>query len=421
MSMVTGKILIVDDFRTNITYLKCLLENEGHEIHSSQQADIAMEIIKQVEFDLVLLDIEMPKTDGFNVCEFIRKSVLNSKTPVIFLTSKNDKQSVLHGFDIGAQDYITRPFHDKELLARVNTHIELKIHRAMLEAMNKDLEKLVAMRTRRLRTALQRLHISYQQLDHAKNELESLDHAKENFLRMINHEIRTPLNGILGFHKLLKETNPDGKFAEYLNMMNESVRRLEKFSLQALLITQLKTGKYFIEKTDIDIDSQIKLSISELKASLDKKNLIVHCEIENAVLYEDLQLFHYALFNLIENAIRSSYAGGSIKITGRKQSDSAYYISIIDTGKGLPASVLKNANCLFSDDDFIDENPGLAIYATRLILEKMQGDLRVENNPPGGTAVQMIFSLLPGNQISGDTREFNINISNLSEKIHESC
>jgi two-component system sensor histidine kinase/response regulator len=419
--MITGKILIVDDFKTNIAYLKCLLEKEGHEIHSYQQADLAMEIITQTEFDLILLDIVMPQTDGFNVCKIIRKSALNSNTPVIFLTSKNDKQSVLHGFDIGAQDYITRPFHDRELLARVNTHIELKIHRAMLEAMNKDLEKLVAMRTRRLRNALQRLHISYQQLDHAKNELESLDHAKENFLRMINHEIRTPLNGILGFHELLKETNPDGKFAEYLNMMNESVKRLEKFSLQALLITQLKTGKYFIEKTNIDIDSQIKLSIRELKASLEKKNLIVQCEIQNAVLYSDLQLFHLAMFNLIENAIKSSFTGGSIKITGRKQVDSAYCISVIDAGKGLPASVLKNANSLFSDDDFIDENPGLAIYATRLILEKMKGDLQVENNLTGGTTVQMIFSFIPESQISGDTREFNIDLSNLQEKMHESC
>jgi two-component system, sensor histidine kinase and response regulator len=413
MSMVTGKILIVDDFKSNIVYIKYILENEGHAIYTCQQADLAVEMIKRAEFDLILLDIVMPKLDGFDVCEFIRKSALNSQTPVIFLTSKRDKQSVLHGFDIGAQDYIVRPFNDKELLARVNTHIELKKQRALLEKMNKDLEKLVSIRTKKLRNAFERLRISYKQLNNANKELELLDYAKENFLRMINHEIRTPLNGILGFHELLKKTNPDGKCAEYLDMMHESVRRLERFSLQALLITQLKTGKYVVEKKNIDIAAQIGLGISEHNASLEKKNLNVQCEIQEAELYGDLQLFHYAMYNLIENAIRSSFTGGIIKITSRKQSDSAYCISIVDTGKGLPASVLQNVDSLFSDNDFIDENPGLAIYTTRLILIKMHGDLLVENNKNGGSMVQMKFSLLPESGISGFDGESNLKVLSL--------
>jgi CheY-like chemotaxis protein len=74
MFMVKGKILIVDDFKSNIFYLKCLLEKEGYEIYTCEQAVLAMDVIKQDEFDLILLDIVMPKTNGFNVYEFIRKS-----------------------------------------------------------------------------------------------------------------------------------------------------------------------------------------------------------------------------------------------------------------------------------------------------------------------------------------------------------
>ncbi len=176
-----------------------------------------------------------------------------------------------------------------------------------------------------------------------------------------------------------------------------------------------------IEKSEIDINSQIGLSISELKTSLEDKELVVQCEVENAVLYHDLKLFHYAMCNMLENAIRLSYQSGIIKIAGIKQADIAYQISILCSGKGFSDSVLKNANKLFFDDDFIDENPGLVLYTIRLILKEMQGDLLLENNTTGGTKVQMIFNLMPENQISGDARESNINELKLSRKIHESC
>jgi two-component system, sensor histidine kinase and response regulator len=401
MSVVPGKILIVDDFKTNIVFLKQLLENEGHEVHSGQNAEQAMETIIKSEFDLILLDIVMPKTDGFKVCEMIRTSDLNSNTPVIFLTSKNDEQSVLHGFDIGAQDYIVRPFHEKELLARVNTHIELKIRRAALEKLNKDLENLVSIRTEKLRNALKRLHISYHELNHAKRELESLDNAKENFLRMINHEIRTPLNGILGFNELLKDICTDDTFAEYLNMMHESVKRLERFSMQALFITQLKTGKYDLEKTEIDIASQIENCVHELKTFVEEKNLAIHFDIEKALLNGDLQLFQYSLHTLLENAIKQSSHFGEIEIKGKKNEDQDYYLCISHTGKEFSESVLKNANSLFSDNDFIDENPGLAMYTIGLILNNLNGNLLINNNPDGGSTVQMIFSLNPSHSDSG--------------------
>lgn len=395
IAALVGKILIVDDFRTNIAYLNQLLKNEGHEVMPAVEVDMAIHLIGTHTFDIILLDVEMPVNNGFELCKKIRKSELNFDTPVIFITSKDDQQSILTGFDAGGQDYITRPFSERELLARVNTQLELKIRRSALVKLNDQLEKLVALRTRELRNLLEMLKASNHELGQAKKELESLDSAKEQFLRIINHEIRTPLNGILGFQLLLKDANLDEKYAEYLRMMNKSVKRLEKFSLQALLITQLRTGNFIGEQKAIWVDTVFQKAISESDDQLKGKKLRLQCKIGPATYITDGNLFRYLIDNLIEIGINYCNTGGLIEISGRLISCNRYVLTLCHTGQAFPESVLLNPQALFSEENFTDSCPHLLLYTVRLILNHLHGELVLRNNQ-GGPGALVEITMQPG-------------------------
>jgi len=122
----TPLILIVDDNPKNLQILGNFLQNEGYKVEFALDGKSALDWIGRTEFDLILLDIMMPGIDGFEVCRIVKKDPVKQKIPVIFLTAKVDTESIIKGFDLGAVDYVIKPFNQKELIARVKTQIEIK-------------------------------------------------------------------------------------------------------------------------------------------------------------------------------------------------------------------------------------------------------------------------------------------------------
>jgi len=124
--MAKPLILIVDDNPRNLQILGKYLQKEGFKVEFALDGTSALDWIKRAEFDLVLLDIMMPGMDGFKVCKIIKSDPVKQKIPVIFLTAKVDMESIINGFDLGAVDYVAKPFNQKELIARVKSQIEIK-------------------------------------------------------------------------------------------------------------------------------------------------------------------------------------------------------------------------------------------------------------------------------------------------------
>ncbi len=142
MGFEEKSILIVDDNPGNIQLVATYLKSEAqYRISFSQSGMDALEKISNFDFDLVLLDIMMPEMDGYETCKKIHDIPRSRETPVIFLTAKVDKDSIVRGFEAGAVDYIMKPFYGPELLARIKTHIELKTVRNRLEDINVHLNK----------------------------------------------------------------------------------------------------------------------------------------------------------------------------------------------------------------------------------------------------------------------------------------
>jgi len=150
-------ILIVDDVAENIQVAMSTLEEDGYSFSFATQGSEALKIIERgaKQLDLILLDIMMPGIDGFSVCEKVKKNPLTAAIPIIFLTAKTDIDAISKGFLLGAVDYITKPFHTEELIARVKTHTELYTAKKLLQQNNIDLSQKVKFEHKRLLTELE--------------------------------------------------------------------------------------------------------------------------------------------------------------------------------------------------------------------------------------------------------------------------
>jgi len=125
-----SRILIIDDAPANIQTLSTLLKERGHQINIATNGRQALEVLERIRPDLILLDIMMPEIDGFETCRRIKASTAWREIPIIFLTAKTDTADIVRGFELGAVDYVAKPFNAHELLARVNTHLTLDyLHR----------------------------------------------------------------------------------------------------------------------------------------------------------------------------------------------------------------------------------------------------------------------------------------------------
>jgi phosphoserine phosphatase RsbU/P len=135
------RILVVDDNLKNVQVLGGFLQNEGFDVEFALDGKSALSWVGKQKFDLVLLDIMMPEMDGYKVCSTIKQNPEHSDLPIIFITAKTDHESIIMGFETGAVDYITKPFIKSELLARVKTHIEIKLSRDRLAMYLNEIEE----------------------------------------------------------------------------------------------------------------------------------------------------------------------------------------------------------------------------------------------------------------------------------------
>lgn len=380
-----NSILIVDDTPKNIQVLGTILKNENFQVEFATNGKQALKWVGKKPFDLILLDVMMPIMSGFEVCEIIRDQEDFNDIPIIFLTARTDKESIISGFDVGAQDYITKPFDAKELLARVKTHLDLKKSKEKLKSVNIWLEDRVRERT-------QELQVSNELLEEANKELLELDNQKADFLRLISHEIRTPLNGIIGFTDIIREEVQNEDLAQLIDVMSISVKRLEKFSKSALLITELRTRKIVLDLTMTDLGSITDEVLKEKSENISLKNIrtIKDLPIDGIQLKCDQELIKICIDNIIDNAIKYTPNEGSIHISANQNSKYSSFI-IKDDGQGISEEMTKTLFTLFTPDNHIDNNAGLGLAITKLIMEAHNGSVKVYNSSDAGAVVELIF------------------------------
>ncbi len=317
----------------------------------------------------------MPEMDGYEVCEKLKNNPSTTDIPIIFLTAKADMDSIIKGFEIGGQDYITKPFNAAELLARVNNHLLIKRQKEQLKTMNTNLEDIVRERTHKLEKANFKLNI--------------LDKAKSNFLSIISHEIRTPLNGIVGLTELLNQSNIDKAQKENINFLKDISSRLLKFSNAALLITNLKANNQVTDILPISLNNLISDSIDEFKQcnSNSKLKIISKLLTSNVFVKADSNLLTTCFIIIIENS--SKFAGSDAELViSAKTNYNSVSITFTDNGVGFSKDALTNVFELFSAGDILHaEGSGLGLATCKLILDTHEGSIDVENIDSGGAQI----------------------------------
>ncbi len=386
-SLSAARILLVDDNPKNIQVVANILSFHKYEVEYAMNGRDALEWISKDRFDLVLLDVMMPEMDGFEVCQAIKRNENFRDIPVIFLTARYDPDSVKKGFDCGAVDYIIKPFNPVEIVSRVNTHIELKRNREQLSNLARWLENQVNQRT-------QELQVANQKLSSAMKEIEMLDQSKTEFLNILSHEIRTPLNGIIGPLELIKNDMAGDNVPVLMHVLDESVRRLEKFSYKALEISNLQVkGRKFLHLNRIVLPELLENSLSPLSGRMAEQELTLAmfpCEVP-IIIEGDVSLLTEIFTIAVGNAIKYSPARGTITIENKMEKDRCTYI-ITDEGKGFPQVVLDKAFRPFViGEAHIDLNMGLDLYFSKLVMLAHGGDVRIGNTENGGAQVILEF------------------------------
>jgi two-component system, sensor histidine kinase and response regulator len=375
----SSDIMIVDDNPANLKLLEDMLRRRGHEVCAFPCGRRALDRAARNPPDLILLDINMPGMDGYEVCERLKSGGASAEVPVIFLSALIETQDKVKGFQVGAVDYISKPFQLDEVHARVEIHLKLHYLQRELK-FNERLEEAVAARTRDLAEANARLTI--------------LDHSKNEFLNLISHELRTPLNGLLGVAEIFMDGVPSTEATDDLREVFEHARRrLLSMTDDALLLTQIDVNGAQFRSAQVSLRRVLGGAIEKAAAFAEMH----HVALSPAPACPDLvlgeeELLIRALHALIETAVRFSAEGETVRLVCEVVPASPGVV-IESLGKTIPASEIPKLFDLFSiaESGTPGRDLGLGPAVAHRILSLFGASVSVANREPPGIRLSISF------------------------------
>jgi signal transduction histidine kinase len=386
-------ILIVDDIKTNIEFITDIITTSDQiETIGITNSEETLKTAIDKKPDLILLDISMPKMDGYQVCRQLKENTETEDIPVIFLTARVLKDDIIKGFEAGAVDYIAKPFNLTEMTARVQTQLELRKSKMELLEINLKLEQKVDDRTHQLLELNKTLTIANEKLKKANIALSSLDCAKNDFIAHINHELRTPLNGIVGYTSLLEETTLDDESRTYLNAINILISRLIKVSETSLLFTELQTIDYLIKLNEINL-SELIMNSNGFYEIKEKELQLEYINLSDLPMVSAESRLTKACFSIIlDNAVKYSPKKGKIQIIGKSE-DNKVTVTVKDEGPGVSKAAMDSLYELFKADNlqYKSHGFGIGLATAKHIMKLMNGKIQIENNPTKGASVSIEF------------------------------
>jgi two-component system sensor histidine kinase/response regulator len=386
-----GNIMIVDDNPANLKLLEDMLLQQGHEARSFPLGRLALAAAMKYPPDLILLDINMPEMNGYEVCARLKSTAELSNIPVIFLSALCETQDKVKAFQSGAVDYISKPFQFEEVQARVETHLKLHGLQRALELQNERLEKAVAGRTR--------------ELVEANGRLTLLDHSKNEFLNLISHELRTPLNGLLGVSELILDgMSSTVENKELQEMFEQSRRRILAILDDALLLTQIDVNREAFRTAPVSLHATLCRAIEgTTEFAKSRRVTIAPPPADPDLVLGDEDLLVRALHNLLETAVKFSQEGETVRLSRKVVPDSSMVI-IESQGRAIPSPALTKFFDLFSMSEASAPGGdlGLGPPVAYRILSLFGASVSVANRDPSG--IRLTISLKSAAPNCGDSR-----------------
>lgn len=356
-------ILIVDDNPVNLDILRRMLHEFDYEVTTATSGSEALRIMDAAQPSLVILDVMMPDMDGYELCRRIKAST-NARVPVIFVSALNDTLDKIKAFDVGADDYITKPFHLKEVIARVENQFNLYRRQWQIE----------------------------QQRDKDRENYERLSQLKDDFMRSTTHDLKSPLAVTLGYTHLL-ETHELVMGNEELSMyVREIIRSSNRMLLlvdELLAFASIETDQA-IRRQPVILSDYLRdvTQTHEMLAWQKQVKLTVQPPDETVTIELDPERMDRALGNLIANGIKYTPAGGAITVNAEIAGDDVL-IHVTDNGLGIPEDALPRLFERYyrvqTDEHQAIEGTGLGLSIVQAIVAQHQGEVLVSSTPGKGS------------------------------------
>ena len=405
-------ILIVDDIRANIIALKKTLELHNIDVDTAESGEEALKKILKIDYSLIIMDVQMPGLDGFEVVKILSGNKKTKDIPVIFLSAINiEKKYIFKGYETGAVDYITKPVDSDLLILKVKSFIKIYDQQNELKVMKDLLSKEIAIRTEAQDNLEIKIAERTKELVLKNEELEFKNHELQQFSWVVSHDLNEPIRKIQIFIGILKDLylkdNP--KAIDYVNRTMKSAERMQTLISDLLAYSRL-SSKVLLEKTDLNVVLQEVLS--DFDYQIDQKNAVVKIS-ELPVIDSIPSQLRQVFQNLIGNALK--FSGNvevpTIKITSEliktKDFDSAVdpegefcRIIISDNGIGFDEIYLDRIFVIFQslNDRSVYEGTGIGLAISKKIMEKHNGLITAKSELGKGASFILILPLQNDNK-----------------------
>lgn len=345
------KILIVDDVMSNVLLLKVLLTNEKFAIATASNGRQALEQVEKENPDLVLFDVMMPDMSGFEVAQHLKSNPNTADIPIIFLTALNSTADIVKGFQVGANDFISKPFNKEELIIRVTHQISLVAAKRLILSKTEELQRTIA--------------------------------GRDKLYSVIAHDLRSPMGSIKMVLNMLILNLPSEKIGaemyELLTMANQTTEDVFSLLDNLLKWTKSQIGKLNVVYQDVDLVEVTDgvIEIFSMVASL-KKIRIHEMKPEKMMVNADIDMLKTVVRNLLSNAIKFSKENSEVLVK-MEEVDGMAVVSVQDYGCGISEEGQKKL--LHTDTHFStfgtnnEEGSGLGLLLCKDFVVKNGGKL----------------------------------------------
>lgn len=354
------KILVVEDKQDNIDLISYFLKPQNYEIIVAMDGETAIEKIANDPPDIILLDIMLPKMNGFEVCERIKKNQETRSIPIIMITALKELKDKIHSLEVGADDFITKPFESVELLTRVKSLLRIKKYHDELEQKNKELLRM--------------------------------DQFKDDLSHLIVHDMKNPIFVIQGNLQMMSMGLSDSAsnlLKKYIDRIDRSTQNLLQMVMNLIDISKIESGQMKLNKELVKVNDVIEKCVQKVcdYPENNAKKVTLSLSKDVPFTYLDNSVFERVIDNLVTFAVSNISADGEV-IINTFYSDNTVNCEIKDDGIQIPPKYQHSVFEKYSQIEVKNEGyrvgRGLSFTYSKIAIEAHKGQLYLDNSAQTG-------------------------------------